>query len=90
MHTILVVAGGFALLLTSLLAARMLGEPGSAAWVTGAKLFIPIWFVAAAVNMVIGVTQAGYSVADEAPMFLLVFGVPAIVAAGLWWHFSRA
>lgn len=30
--------------------------------------------------MYIGVTQAGYSVADETPMFILVFGISAAVA----------
>jgi hypothetical protein len=46
----------------------------------GAKLFIPLWLVVAGINMWIGVTRAGYSVAEEAPIFLLVFAVPAAVA----------
>jgi hypothetical protein len=90
MHTIMVLGCGFVLLLVCLLVARLMSGPAPAAWVAGAKLFIPIWFIAAAVNMWAGVTQAGYSVADEAPMFLLVFGVPAAAAALLWWRFSRA
>jgi hypothetical protein len=39
--------------------------------------------------MWIGVSRAGYSVVDEAPVFLLVFAVPAIVALLAWSHFSR-
>ncbi len=34
---------------------------------------------------VYGVTRAGYSVAEEAPMFLLVFAVPAVSALIVWW-----
>jgi hypothetical protein len=41
---------------------------------------VALWFVATAVNMYIGVTRAGYSFMEELPIFLLLFGVPAIVA----------
>jgi hypothetical protein len=34
------------------------------------------------------VSQAGDSVAEEAPVFLVVFGVPAAAAAVLWWRFA--
>jgi len=37
--------------------------------------------------MYIGVKQAGYSVAEEIPMFLLVFAVPAVAALIVWWTF---
>ena len=47
----------------------------AAAWV-----FIALWFVATAVNMYIGVTRAGYSFMEELPIFLLLFGVPALAA----------
>jgi len=45
--------------------------------------------VAAAVNMWIGVTRAGYSVAEEAPIFLIVFAVPAAVALLVAWALTR-
>jgi hypothetical protein len=35
------------------------------------------------------VAKAGYSVAEEAPIFALVFAVPAAVALFVWWHYSR-
>jgi hypothetical protein len=69
-HTVKVIAGGFVLLALCALIGRA----------SGAKLFIPLWLVAAGINMWIGVTRAGYSVAEEAPIFLLVFAVPAVVA----------
>jgi hypothetical protein len=31
------------------------------------------------------VTHAGYSVADELPIFLAIFGIPAALAALLCW-----
>jgi hypothetical protein len=47
----------------------------AAVWV-----FVALWFIATAVNMYIGVTRAGYGFMEELPIFLLLFGVPAIVA----------
>ena len=83
MHTILVVLGGFLLLGACLLAGRMMKTMA-----IGALIFIPIWLGAALVNMWIGVSRAGYSVAEELPVFLVVFAIPAVVALFIWWKFS--
>jgi hypothetical protein len=56
----------------------------------GALYFLPVWFIAAAVNMWMGVAKAGYSVSEEVPIFALIFAVPAAVALFAWWHYSRA
>ena len=87
MHTAIVVGGGFSLLLSCLLLGHAFGGgvPGA---ITGAKLFMPLWLIGAAVNMWLGVSHAGYSVAEEAPIFLAIFGVPAAVAGLLWWALS--
>jgi hypothetical protein len=87
MHTVIVIGGGFALLLACVLLGHALGGsmPGL---VTGAKLFIPLWLIGAAINMWIGVRQAGYSAAEEFPIFLGIFGVPALVAGLVWWKLS--
>lgn len=83
MHTVIVLAVGFALLVLCALAGRALaGPPGTAA---AALVFLPLWFVGAAINMYIGVKRAGYSVADEAPVFLIVFAIPAAAAIIFWW-----
>ena len=63
MHTVIVVAGGFALLLACALLGHAFGG-GMPGLVTGAKLFIPLWLIVAAINMWIGVRQAGYSAAE--------------------------
>lgn len=85
MHTIIVLAIGFGLLGLCALAGYLLG--GVSAIATAALVFLPLWLVGAGINMVMGVKQAGYSVADEAPMFLLIFVVPAVAALIVWWMF---
>jgi len=85
MHTLKVIVAGFLVLGIFLLLGRFLGNGSHQAMATAARIFIPAWLVGAAVNMWIGVSRAGYSVADEAPVFLVVFAVPAGVALGLWW-----
>jgi hypothetical protein len=35
--------------------------------------------------MWLGVSQAGYSVAEEFLIFLAIFGVPATLAGLVWW-----
>ena len=88
-HTLKVIAGGFALLALCLLVGRLAGDAGSAAPATAAKVFILLWLVAAAFNLWFGVSRAGYTLAEETPIFLLVFAVPAAVALLLVWAFSR-
>lgn len=83
MHTIIVITTGFVVLAALLLAGRLSGQFRS---VTAAKIFIPVWFLCAVGNMSIGVIQAGYSVAEELPILAIVFGVPAAVAALVWWR----
>jgi hypothetical protein len=90
MHTVKVLTGGFVLLALCLLIGRLVGgAPPAAGGADAGKLFIPLWLVAAAINMWIGVSKAGYTVADEAPIFLVVFAVPAAVALLLVWRLSR-
>jgi len=83
MHTIIVRAIGFGLLGLCALTGYFLG--GTAGIAKAALIFIPLWLVGAGINMYMGVEQAGYSVAEEVPMFLLVFAVPAVAALIMWW-----
>lgn len=73
-HTPKGIAGGPVLLAVLALAAR---------W------FIPLWLIGAAVNLGYGVARAGYSVAEEAPILLVLFLVPAAVALLVAWMLSR-
>lgn len=85
MHTIMVVSAGLVLLALMAVAGKMtsLGMGRMLLW------FIPVWLVCAAVNMWVGVTRAGYTVAQELPILLLVFGVPAVIALFAYWRLAR-
>lgn len=78
MHTIMVITGGLILLAAFCLVGRMLG--GISGLRRAASVFVPVWAVAAVVNLIIGVVSAGYTVTQELPILLVVFGVPAAVA----------
>jgi uncharacterized membrane protein len=80
----MVIGVGLVLLAGCLLVGRLLG--GHGALPTAALIFLPLWLVGAGVNMAIGVRKAGYTIAEETPVFLLVFGVPALVALLLRWR----
>lgn len=86
MHTLMVIGGGVLLLGLFMLLGAVFGVGAGrmALW------FIPAWLVCAAFNMTIGVLRAGYSVADELPIFLLVFALPAIAAAAVYWRFGQS
>jgi hypothetical protein len=86
MHTVIVIAIGFVLLGACLLVGHLIG--GTNAIVLSAIVFLPLWLVGAGVNMYIGVSRAGYSVAEELPIFVVIFAIPAAVAGFLWWKFS--
>jgi hypothetical protein len=88
MRTVMIVAGGLLLLGVFVFAGRLLGGGSPQSMVTAAKLFLPVWLVAALVNMWIGVSRAGYSVAEELPIFLAIFLIPGIAAAFIWWRVS--
>ena len=79
MHSMMVVGLGLCLLSACLIVGRVIGK-GRAALARAALIFVPLWFIGAAINLWIGVASAGYSVADEAPIFLLVFAVPTAIA----------
>jgi hypothetical protein len=87
MHTAFVLGGGFALLLSWLLLGHAFGGgvPGA---VAGATVFLPLWLVAAGVNLWLGVSQAGYSLAEEFPILLAILAVPAALAGLAWWWLS--
>ena len=87
MRTVVIILSGLAILGLSALAGWRLG--GSAqSMVIATKIFIPVWLVVAVINMWIGVSRAGYSVAEEFPIFSVIFIVPAAVAVFIWWKYS--
>lgn len=89
MRSAIIIGAGLILLAIFVLIGRFAGAPAAAAMARAALYFLPVWLIAAAINMWIGVARAGYSVAEEAPIFALIFAVPAAAALLVWWRFSR-
>nr|WP_052477833.1 hypothetical protein [Kibdelosporangium sp. MJ126-NF4]CEL14343.1 hypothetical protein [Kibdelosporangium sp. MJ126-NF4]CTQ88710.1 hypothetical protein [Kibdelosporangium sp. MJ126-NF4] len=76
-RTVVVLGAGVALwaairLLTGLFTAK----PGG----TAALVFLPLWAMFCLANMLVGVIAAGYGVAEELPILLLNFAVPAAIS----------
>ena len=84
MHTLMVLGIGLALLVLCLLVGRALDD--GAGLRSAALLFLPLWLLGAGLNLYRGVRGGGYSLAEETPIFLLVFALPALVALLLWWR----
>ena len=89
MHVAMVIGAGILLLCVFSLFGWLWGA--SAAGIAMAtKAFVPVWLAVACVNMWVGVTHAGFTVRQEAPILVLVFAVPALVAAAVAWQLSRS
>lgn len=80
MHTIQIIGGGIVALAMLVAVASLMGSDRRASMARAALIFIPLWLLAALANMYVGVVRAGYTVVQELPFFLLVFGVPAVTA----------
>ncbi len=87
MHTLKLIAAGFALLGALHFLARRLKLGGGDPTGFAVKLFLPLWLLAALVNLWVGVNRAGYSLLQEMPFFSLVFGLPAAFAILLFLKF---
>ncbi len=84
MHTLIVIGIGLLVLGACLFSGHALG--GAPAMARAALYFLPLWFIGAGINMYLGVKGAGYTVNEEAPVFLIVFALPALVALFAWWR----
>ena len=84
MHMLLVITGGAVLLGVFLLFGHLWGDT-PVSFATAAKLFVPFWLVVSVANLWMGVSKAGYTVAEELPILLIVFAVPAVLAAVMIW-----
>jgi hypothetical protein len=84
MHTAAVLGIGFFVLGLSMSLGHSLG--GSRGAAKFALYFLPVWLLAAAANMLIGIKSAGYSAAEELPVLLVVFALPAAAAVIAWWR----
>ena len=86
MRTAVIIVGGLLILGVAVLAAWRFG--GSQVALAATKWFIAVWLVVALANLWMGVWRAGYSFAEELPIFLVIFAIPAAAAAVVWWKLS--
>jgi hypothetical protein len=79
-------AAGLALWGSILLIAGLLSRKPSPARsaATAAAVLVPLWVLLCLINLAVGVLAAGYTVAEEIPVFLLNVAVPAVVAVAAW------
>jgi hypothetical protein len=89
MRTVVVILSGILLFGLCLAGRRWLGGAGPESVAAAVQIFLPVWLGAALLNMYIGVKRAGYSVAEEFPIFLVIFAVPALVALVVLWKAGR-
>jgi len=87
MRTAIIIVAGLVIAAVFIFAGRLLGR-GPESMALGAKIFIPLWFIAAAINMWLGVAKAGYPFMEELPIFLVIFALPAAAAGFIWWRYS--
>ena len=85
MRTALFLVSGLLLLAAFLLLGRLFSANYPGATLLATAAYVALWLVIAGANMWVGVARAGYSAAEELPIFLLIFGLPAAVALILKW-----
>lgn len=86
MRTLLFLVAGLLLLAVCFLLAKLFSSNYPDATRLATIAYVALWFVIAGANMWVGVAKAGYSVTEELPIFLLIFGVPAAAAIFLKWR----
>lgn len=86
MRTALFLVAGLLLLAALLLLGKLFSSNYPEATRLAAVAFIVLWLAIAGANMWVGVAKAGYSLAEELPIFLLVFALPAAAAALVKWR----
>ena len=87
MRTAIIIAVGFVRWAACLGVSKLLASASTSSMITATVACVVIWFVAAAANMWMGVSHAGYSFQEELPIFLLIFLLPAAVATFVKWKF---
>ncbi|TMH38342.1 MAG: hypothetical protein E6H49_02965 [Betaproteobacteria bacterium] len=86
MRTALFLIAGLLLLGAALLLGRLFSSHYPGATFVATIAYVALWLIIAGANMWVGVAKAGYSVTEELPIFLLIFGVPAAAAILLKWR----
>ena len=85
MRTGLFLLSGVLLLAAAFVLAKLFSSNYPSAPLAAFAGFVVLWLVVTAFNMWVGVAKAGYSFGEELPIFLLLFGVPVILAGLIKW-----
>ena len=85
MRTVAIIAAGFVLWGICIGVAKLAADLNASSSTIATAAFVALWFIAAAVNMWIGVAKAGYPFMEELPIFLVIFLVPTAVAVAVKW-----
>jgi hypothetical protein len=86
MRTPLFLLVGFLLLAAAMLLGRLFSSNYPGATYAATIIFVMCWLGISGANLWVGVAKAGYSFNEELPIFLLIFGVPTVVAAIAKWR----
>jgi hypothetical protein len=86
MRTSLFLLVGFLLLAASMLLGKLFSSDYPGATTAATIIFVICWLGISGANLWVGVAKAGYTLNEEVPVFLLIFGVPAVVAVILKWR----
>jgi hypothetical protein len=85
MRTLIIIVAGLVLWAACLGIAKLMAGSTAPSMTAVTMAFVIVWLLVAAVNMWLGVSRAGYSVREELPIFLLIFGLPAAAAVLMNW-----
>jgi hypothetical protein len=85
MHTLILIAAGFAVMLLFLGVAEWINRRRGAGFFDGGRLFIWFWLLAMMANMAVGLFITDFSLLTELAVFAIAFGLPA----GAAWYLSR-
>ena len=50
---------------------------------------MPVWAGVSLINLWVGIRHAGYPLSAELPILVVVFAVPALMAAAVIWFLAR-
>jgi hypothetical protein len=77
---------GFLLLAACMLLGRRFSSNYPGATYAATLTFVLLWLVISTANLWVGVSKAGYTLTEELPICLFIFGVPTIAAIFLKWR----
>ena len=86
MRTGVIIVMGVILWAACLGIAKLVDSGSASSLGRATKAFVMMWFMVAALNLWVGVSQAGYPVREEFPIFLLIFAVPTVIAVFVKWR----